>query len=88
MAMKLTAGYDIKVMWRGETVAQLDVAKCTGCRGCAKLCPFDAIDARARGPVTFLAEKCWGCGICRTGCGRDAISLVDRRTVPAVANLW
>jgi Pyruvate/2-oxoacid:ferredoxin oxidoreductase delta subunit len=88
MAMKLTAGYDIKIMWRGETVAQLDAEACTGCRACAKLCPFDAIDASKSGPVTMLAEKCWGCGICRAGCRKDAISLVDRRTVPAVAHLW
>ena len=31
MAMKLTAGYDIKVMWRGEDVAVLDAERCTGC---------------------------------------------------------
>jgi Pyruvate/2-oxoacid:ferredoxin oxidoreductase delta subunit len=88
MAMKLTAGYDIKIMWRGETVAQLDAEACTGCRACAKLCPFDAIDASQPGPVTMLAEKCWGCGVCRAGCRKGAISLVDRRTVPAVAHLW
>jgi Pyruvate/2-oxoacid:ferredoxin oxidoreductase delta subunit len=76
------------VMWRGETVAQLDAEACTGCRTCAKLCPFDAIDASARGPVKLLAEKCWGCGICRAGCRTDAITMVDRRNVPAVANLW
>ena len=88
MAMKLTAGYDIKIMWRGETVAQFNAETCSGCGECAKLCPFDAIDASASGPVHHLAEKCWGCGICRTGCGQGAIELVDRRTVPAVANLW
>ena len=88
MAMKLTAGYDIKVMWRGETVALLDAERCNGCHACAKLCPFDAIDGSARGPVTFSAEKCWGCGVCRAGCRQGAIKLVDRRTVPAVANLW
>jgi Pyruvate/2-oxoacid:ferredoxin oxidoreductase delta subunit len=88
MAMKLTAGYDIKVMWRGETVAQVDAERCTGCRRCAKLCPFEAIDTSARGAVRLLAEKCWGCGICRTACSASAIELVDRRTVPAVATLW
>ena len=47
MAMKLTATYDIKVMWRGETVAALDAEACTRCGACAKVCPFSAI---TRGP--------------------------------------
>lgn len=88
MAMKLTAGYDIKIMWRGETVAQIDTTTCTGCGECAKLCPFEAIDGSARGAVRHVVENCWGCGICRTGCTHGAIKLVDRRTVPAVADLW
>jgi len=88
MAMKLTAGYDIKVMWRGEDVASFSADRCSGCRRCVKLCPFSAIDAHGRGPVSFDVSKCWGCGICRAGCETGAITLVDRRTVPAVATLW
>jgi ferredoxin len=87
MAMKLTAGYDMKVMWRGETVAMLDSESCTRCRACAKVCPFSAISVN-RGAITLHAEKCWGCGICRASCQRGAITLVERTTVPAVANLW
>ena len=89
MAMKLTAGYGIKLMWRGESVAQFDPVACSGCGECERLCPFDAIETSpSGGPVHHLAEKCGGCGICRTGCAQGAITLVDRRTVPAVANLW
>jgi Fe-S-cluster-containing hydrogenase component 2 len=87
MAMRLTAGYDIKVMWRGEDVALLDAEKCTSCGRCAKRCPFSAISAKP-GAVTIPAEKCWGCGICRSACSQQAIRLADRRTVPAVASLW
>jgi Pyruvate/2-oxoacid:ferredoxin oxidoreductase delta subunit len=87
MAMKLTAGYDVKVMWRGEDVAVLDAEKCTACGRCAKRCPFDAISSKP-GAVTIPAEKCWGCGICRSACAQQAIVLVDRRTVPLVAALW
>lgn len=86
MAMKLTAGYDIKVMWRGEDLAVLDPDRCTGCARCAKQCPFEAISAN-RGVVRIPAEKCWGCGICRAVCPNDAIHLVDRRTMPAPA-VW
>lgn len=87
MAMKLTAGYGIKLMWRGETVAQLDSERCSGCGECARLCPFDAIESTRAG-VRHLAEKCWGCGICRAGCATGSIRLVDRGDVAQVANLW
>lgn len=87
MAMKMTAGYDIKLMWRGEDVAAIDYGRCSRCAKCARVCPFDAISA-ARGKVTLHTEKCWGCGICRSACDWGAISLVERSSVPAVANLW
>jgi len=88
MAMKMTAGYGIKVMWRGEDVARLSAEQCTGCRQCVKLCPFGALSANGRGPVALDVTKCWGCGICRTGCTTGALSLADRRSVPEVATLW
>lgn len=88
MAMKLTAGYDIKVMWRGEDVATLSTERCTACRRCVGQCPFGALSASGTGPVTLDVTKCWGCGICRSTCRVGAITLSDRRTVPAVANVW
>ncbi|NTU71673.1 MAG: 4Fe-4S binding protein [Coriobacteriia bacterium] len=87
MAMKMTATYGVKVMWRGETVVQLDEERCTHCGACARICPFSAIDA-ARGRVTVRTEDCWGCGICRTACRYEAMTLTDRRSVPSVATLW
>jgi Pyruvate/2-oxoacid:ferredoxin oxidoreductase delta subunit len=86
MAMKLTAGYEMKLMWRGESVIRLDEHACTACGACAELCPFEAI--QANGSVAASAERCWGCGICRSACPSEALSLVDRRTVPEVAALW
>lgn len=87
MAMKLTAGYKMKLMWRGESVARLDDSACTRCGACAKRCPFDAIEA-SRSSTVLHADRCWGCGICRSACKSDALTLVDRRTVPQVAALW
>jgi Fe-S-cluster-containing hydrogenase component 2 len=87
MAMKMTAGYDIKLMWRGEGVAVLDAESCTGCGACAKVCPFSAITA-TKGTVALHAEMCWGCGICRPTCRQGAIKLAERSSVPAVASLW
>jgi len=87
MAMKLTAAYDLKVMWRGEWVARLDESRCTRCGRCSRLCPFTAIDS-SRTAVAIDAQRCWGCGVCRSACAEGAISLLDRRDVPAVATLW
>lgn len=87
MAMKLTAGYEMKMMWRGEWIAVTDDEKCDGCSRCARVCPFSAIQKSGR-QYAPVAESCWGCGICRSHCHTDAISLIDRREVPAVAVLW
>lgn len=88
MAMRLTAGYGMHLMWRGEEVASFDEQRCSGCAECADLCPFDAIDTSSAGPVRHKIEECWGCGICRTACANEAITLADRRSVPVVAHLW
>jgi ferredoxin len=86
MAMKLTAGYEMKLMWRGESVVQLDAEKCASCGRCASICPFEAIEANGR--ILAHAEKCWGCGICRAACDHQALTLVDRASVPEVSSLW
>jgi ferredoxin len=86
MAMKLTAGYEMKMMWRGEWVVQLDADKCAQCGRCVDVCPFGAIETN--GTVTAHATKCWGCGICRSACSHDALTLVERQSVPEVAALW
>jgi len=87
MAMRLTAVHDLKMMWRGEWVAQLDEQKCTRCAKCTKVCPFDAVRSGG-GRVELLAERCWGCGVCRSACEAGALTLADRRSVPEVAALW
>ncbi len=87
MAMKLTAGYGLKIMWRGEWVARLDAERCTRCARCARTCPFGAIEA-SRAAVAVRTQQCWGCGVCRAACPENAITLLDRREVPEVAAVW
>lgn len=91
MAMKLTVGYSMPMMWRGESVARLDEDACISCRQCVSLCPFGALSVGGGNGdrrVSLDATKCWGCGICRSGCTSNALSLADRHSVPEVAAIW
>jgi ferredoxin len=93
MAMRTTVGYGVKLMWKGEAVAQLAEERCTGCGACVTRCPFGALSKSARevGATWRTAldqTACYGCGVCRSACREGALSLVDRVSVPAVAADW
>ena len=88
-AMKATVTHEFPVMFRAEYVARIDPGKCGGCRQCMKACQFGAIGySGAERKSVVDARRCFGCGICRAGCPKEAISLLDRASVPAGANLW
>ncbi|MBU4557427.1 MAG: 4Fe-4S binding protein [Actinobacteria bacterium] len=90
MAMDMTLGHDIKVMWRGEYVIDLSAEECTGCGACVKRCPFQAIDKGSgkREPVSIRLRDCYGCGVCRVACPSNALRLLERQSVPEAALLW
>lgn len=90
MAMNMTVGHDVKVMWHGEHVVELHAEECIGCGACVTRCPFGAIDAGAgmREPVSIRLRDCYGCGVCRSACPQGALRLVARADVPEVALLW
>lgn len=76
---------------RRAPVAEVDIAKCNGCRVCHADCPYDAItmvprtDGRGFASQAVVdASKCVGCGICAGSCdsagiGLPLVSAVDAR---------
>ncbi len=55
--------------------ATVDEARCSGCRICNDLCPFNAISFVAEREVTEInAALCQGCGTCVAACPAGAIS--------------
>jgi ferredoxin len=88
-AMLYTLRERVKLMFRGEYVAEIDPEHCTGCRLCMRQCQFGAIGYSAVQGKCFIDELlCYGCGICRLACQHDSMALRDRASVPAAANLW
>jgi Na+-translocating ferredoxin:NAD+ oxidoreductase RNF subunit RnfB len=79
MAMRIQLEFDTKVMWKGHYLAQVDEARCTGCRACVPACPFGALEVdRPRRLAIVDVARCYGCGTCRTNCPAGAMSIVDR----------
>ena len=88
MAMKTTLDYDLKVMWKGEYVAEVDSTACVACGACFDRCPFSAIKPDVARRAVVTAMDCYGCGTCRSACKKNAISLKERALVPEVAGSW
>jgi len=55
--------------------AEVDPEKCTGCRLCAQICRFNAIDFTD--DIAIINDNCIGCGMCVGECPGQAISLKE-----------
>ena len=56
-------------------VAVIDEEKCSGCRICNLLCPYNAIDFIEKDEVSRINEAlCKGCGTCVAACPSAAIT--------------
>lgn len=53
----------------------VDVGLCTGCGGCAAVCPTDAIAFPAKDPEPVLLGDCNACGLCYKICPRKNIPM-------------
>jgi len=63
---------------RSEAIkAAVDLAKCTSCGVCARVCPFGAIkvDVKAKTGAQIVTAACAGCGACAAECRFDAITM-------------
>jgi len=77
------------LLTKGHYVAVVDYDKCNGCGICAQRCQFGALKYEVgiqRANIDQL--RCYGCGLCETGCPREAITLVERKSIPVLAEVW
>ncbi len=74
---------------KAHYVSEVDYDLCNGCGICAQRCQFGALKFEATTQKANIDQfKCYGCGLCETGCPRGAIKLVERKSVPALAEVW
>jgi NAD-dependent dihydropyrimidine dehydrogenase PreA subunit len=74
---------------KAHYVAQVDYDICNGCGICAARCQWGALKFEATTRKANIDQfKCYGCGLCETGCPREAIKLIDRTSLPALAEVW
>jgi heterodisulfide reductase subunit A len=56
-------------------VATIDADRCSGCRICNELCPYNAIEYLVNEEVSYInSALCKGCGTCVAACPAKAIS--------------
>lgn len=74
------SGELLELMFKAESLAEIDPDSCTGCRRCMSFCQFGAMEYSAVDKkVVVHPIRCYGCGLCRRRCLMSAITLVEKR---------
>ncbi|MFQ5721968.1 MAG: ATP-binding protein [Candidatus Aminicenantales bacterium] len=61
----------------GGEKAKVDLAQCTGCGECLKVCRFSAIEENPSGGIIIDPISCEGCGLCSYICPTQAITMEE-----------
>jgi len=77
------------VTLKSHSVAIVDYDLCNGCGICAQRCQWGVLKFEVTTEKPNIDQfMCYGCGLCQTGCPRGAIKLFDRKSLPALAEVW
>ncbi len=79
-AMTILARRELRA---GGPVSRVTPAKCSGCRLCRDVCPYQAISPGVDGVAVVNEALCKGCGVCVSSCRSGALDLngvSDRQT--------
>ena len=88
MALRQAVDFSVGIL-KSHYVAEVDYDLCNGCGICAQRCQWGALKFEVTtGKANIDQFKCYGCGICETGCPRGAIKLTDRKSLPALTEVW
>ncbi len=81
--------FGVGSVMKSHYVAQIDYDICNGCGICAQRCQFGALKFEVSTEKSNIDQfKCFGCGLCESGCPREAIRLLERTSLPALADVW
>lgn len=87
--IRATLDYGVRILWKGHHVARVDNELCNGCASCIHRCQFKALSFSPTQNKAYIdLFQCFGCGLCATECPQDAITMVERASFPALANVW
>ncbi|MBM3167571.1 MAG: 4Fe-4S ferredoxin [Chloroflexi bacterium] len=88
-SIRLRVDHGVKALVKGHEVARVDAELCNGCAQCIQRCQFRALNYSPTMNKAFIDQfQCFGCGLCATECPQDAIKLIERASLPALANEW